>query len=62
MMPKPGCAGRAASEPRERDLFKKIVIANRGEGVRNAGVSEKPECLLREARAGDLAPMEPNRV
>ncbi len=30
-------------------------VFRRSQNVRNAGVSAKPECLLREARAGDLA-------
>jgi hypothetical protein len=34
-------------------MFKKILIANRGENGRQA-VSARPYCMAREARAGDL--------
>jgi hypothetical protein len=36
-------------------MFKKILIANRGENGRAADVSAKPNCLVRAAQAGDLA-------
>jgi len=39
-------------------MFKKILIANRGESAREAGASAKPHCMARAARAGDLSPME----
>jgi len=35
-------------------MFKKILIANRGDSGRQA-VMAKPECLLRAAQAGDHA-------
>ena len=35
-------------------MFKKILIANRGDNVRE-DVEAKPKCLLRAAYAGDLA-------
>ena len=35
-------------------MFKKILIANRGDNGRQA-VSAKPRCMAREACAGDLA-------
>ena len=35
-------------------MFKKILIANRGDNGRQA-VSAKPHCMAREACAGDLA-------
>jgi hypothetical protein len=38
-------------------MFKKILIANRGDSGRQA-VAAKPECLAREACACDLDPME----
>jgi len=34
-------------------MFNKILIANRGETGRNA-VSAKPDCLVREAHAGEF--------
>jgi biotin carboxylase len=34
-------------------MFKKILIANRGENGRKA-VSAKPNCLVREAHAGEF--------
>jgi hypothetical protein len=34
-------------------MFKKILIANRGDNGRQAAAA-KPECLVREAHAGDL--------
>ncbi|WP_272868075.1 hypothetical protein [Caldimonas tepidiphila] len=42
-------------------MFKKILIANRGDNGRQA-VAAKPDCLVREAHAGDFDPMEKNRV
>jgi hypothetical protein len=42
-------------------MFKKILIANRGESGRTAAVSAKPNRLLRAAQAGDLA-AETNHV
>ena len=36
-------------------MFKKILIANRGENGRVAAVSAKPDGVSREARAGGLA-------
>ena len=38
----------------ERDMFKKILIANRGDRRGLAAVAAKPECLARAACAGDL--------
>jgi len=35
-------------------MFKKILIANRGDSRRKAAAA-KPECLARAARAGDFA-------
>ena len=43
-------------------MFKKILIANRGESVRAADASAKPNCLVREAHAGDFVPMERKNV
>ena len=43
-------------------MFDKILIANRGESGREAGVSAKPECLLRAAQAGDLDPVGTSHV
>ncbi|SFM41111.1 hypothetical protein [Variovorax sp. OV329] len=34
-------------------MFKKILIANRGESGRKAA-SAKPKCMAREARSGDF--------
>ncbi len=34
-------------------MFKKILIANRGDNGRQA-VAAKPDCLAREARAGEF--------
>ena len=39
-------------------MFKKIMIANRGESGRNADASAKPNCLVRAAHAGDFDPIE----
>jgi len=35
-------------------MFKRILIANRGENGREAGVSAKPNRLVREAHAGEF--------
>ncbi len=35
-------------------MFKKILIANRGENGRKADVSAKPNCLVRAAHAGEF--------
>jgi hypothetical protein len=43
-------------------MFKKILIANRGENGRAAHVSAQPHCLVRAAHAGDLVPMEASHV
>jgi hypothetical protein len=43
-------------------MFKKILIANRGQNVRLAGVSAEPDRLSRGARAGDLDPIEVHHV
>jgi hypothetical protein len=37
-------------------MFDKILIANRGDNGLRA-VAAEPNCLVREAHAGDLAPM-----
>jgi hypothetical protein len=42
-------------------MFKKILIANRGENGRAADVSAKPNCMVREAHAGEF-PAENNCV
>jgi len=39
-------------------MFKKILIANRGENDRAAGVSAQPNCMVRAARAS----AQPNRM
>ncbi len=39
-------------------MFKKILIANRGETALSEGGSAKPHCMACAARAGDLAPIE----
>lgn len=36
-------------------MFTKILVANRGDSRKAAA---QPECLAREARAGDLDPIE----
>ncbi len=41
-------------------MFKKILIANRGDNGRKA-VAAQPKCLVREARAGDF-PAETHHV
>jgi acetyl/propionyl-CoA carboxylase alpha subunit len=43
-------------------MFKKILIANRGENVRVAPVSAQPHGLVRAAHASDLVPMEATHV
>jgi hypothetical protein len=35
-------------------MFKKILIANRGENGRAAAVSAKPNCMVRAAHAGEF--------
>ena len=35
-------------------MFKKILIANRGDHLRAAQAAAKPECLARAACAGEL--------
>jgi len=35
-------------------MFKKILIANRGESIRAAGASAQPNGLMRAAHAGDF--------
>ena len=42
-------------------MFKKILIANRGGNGRRA-VAAKPNCMVREAHAGDFDLMEANHV
>jgi hypothetical protein len=42
-------------------MFKKILIANRGDNGRQA-VAAKPECLVRAAHAGDPDPIEVSHV
>jgi hypothetical protein len=36
-------------------MFKKFLIANRGENGRAADVSAKPKCMVREAHAGEFS-------
>jgi len=43
-------------------MFKKILIANRGDRARFAGEAAKPHCVVRAAHAGDLNPMEMTHV
>ncbi len=38
-------------------MFRKILIANRGDNGRQA-VAAKPDCLAREACTGDVDPIE----
>jgi hypothetical protein len=47
---------------RKVEMFKKILIASRGEGRREARAWARPHCLRREAQAGDLTPMETTHV
>jgi hypothetical protein len=42
-------------------MFTKILIANRGENGRGAAVSAQPDCMAREARAGEF-PAEARHV
>jgi hypothetical protein len=42
-------------------MFNKILIANRGDNGRQA-VAAKPNCMVREAHAGDFDSMEPAYV
>jgi hypothetical protein len=42
-------------------MFKKILIANRGENGRAAVVSAKPNCMVRAAHAGEF-PAEQTHV
>ena len=42
-------------------MFKKILIANRGEIARAADASAKPNCLVRAAHAGEF-PAEVHHV
>ena len=42
-------------------MFTKILIANRGDSGRKA-VAATPRCLVRDAHAGDLTPMETPHV
>jgi hypothetical protein len=43
-------------------MFEKILIANRGDKARAAGLAAKPHCVVRAAHAGDLAPIEVQHV
>ena len=43
-------------------MFKKILIANRGDRARFAGEAAEPERMVRAAHAGDLNPMETTHV
>ena len=43
-------------------MFKKILIANRGESGRGADASAKPNWLMREAHAGEFPSMEKSHV
>ena len=43
-------------------MFKKILIANRGESDRSAGASAQPHRLVREAYAGEIAPVGERHV
>jgi len=43
-------------------MISKVLITTRGESVREARASAKPNCVLRAARAGDLPAMEPADV
>jgi hypothetical protein len=46
----------------EARMFKKILIANRGESGREADASAQPHCLAREAHAGDFDPIGARNV
>jgi hypothetical protein len=41
-------------------MFKKILIANRGENGRLPAVSAKPDCMVRVAHAGDFPAESPH--
>jgi hypothetical protein len=41
----------------EKNMFKKILISNRGDNARQA-VAAKPKCLVRAAHTGDFDPIE----
>jgi hypothetical protein len=45
-----------------KNMFTKILIANRGEIARAACTSAKPNCLVRAAHAGEFTPMEVKSV
>jgi hypothetical protein len=42
-------------------MFSKFLIAHRSDDGRQAGAA-KPQCMVREAHAGDLGPRETIRV
>jgi hypothetical protein len=42
--------------------FSKILVANRGDSDRAAGAAAQPECVVREAHAGDLDAILGNHV
>ncbi len=42
-------------------MFKKILIANRGDSGRQAAAA-KPNCVVRAAHAGEFDPMEATHV
>ncbi len=43
-------------------MFKKILIANRGESGRSTDASAQPDRLLRAAQAGGIAPVGATHV
>ena len=43
-------------------MFKKILIANRGDNGCAAAVAAKPDCRAREVRTGDLSAIEVSHV
>ncbi len=43
-------------------MFKKILIANRGDKTRAAAFAAQPHRMVRAAHAGDLAAMEVTHV
>jgi hypothetical protein len=43
-------------------MFKKLLIANRGENGRAADVSAKPDRVMRAAHAGEFPAMEASHV
>ena len=43
-------------------MFNKILIANRGENDREAGVSAKPNCIMCEAHASEFTASESENV